>query len=142
MPSIELNRFHEAQHFIIDQARDELATGRKQGHWMWYVFPQVSGLGRSSTAEQYAISGRAEAEAYFADPILKERLITFTELFLSHKDKIALEILGFPDNLKMKSCMTLFALCQHEISLFQQVIDVFYAGERCSHTVEFLKTSS
>jgi len=142
MPTIELNRFHEAQHFIIDQACNELAIGKKHGHWMWYVFPQVSGLGRSATAELYAINGSAEAEAYFADPVLKERLLKCTELFFSHKDKTPLEILGFPDNLKMKSCMTLFALCQKETPLFQQVIDDFYNGELCGHTVEFLKATS
>lgn len=139
MTTFEPNRFLNAQDSIIDKAVDELANGKKKGHWMWFVFPQVSGLGRSSMSEQFAIRSRAEAEAYFAEPILRGRLLQCTELFLNHKDKSSIEILGFPDNLKMKSCMTLFAICQNESNLFQEVLEVFYDGEHCGHTLEFLK---
>jgi uncharacterized protein (DUF1810 family) len=140
MPTNELNRFHDAQNFIIDRVYGELENGKKEGHWMWYVFPQVSGLGRSSAAESFAIKGLAEAKAYFDDPLLKDRLLKCTELFLRHKAKSPLEILGFPDHLKMKSSMTLFAICQNETSLFQEVLEVFYEGDRCSHTEDFLRT--
>lgn len=140
MTTFELNRFLKAQELIIDKAVDELANGKKNGHWMWFVFPQVSGLGSSSMSEQFAIHSRAEAEAYFAQPILRERLLQCTELFLNHKDKSSLEILGFPDHLKMKSCMTLFAICQNQSHLFHEVLEVFYDGEQCGHTLEFLKS--
>lgn len=139
MTTIELNRFLRAQRFIIDKAFDELAAGKKKSHWMWFVFPQVSGLGSSSMSEQFAIQGRDEAEAYFDHSILGDRLLKCTELFLHHKDKSSLQILGFPDHLKMKSCMTLFAHCQNKSHLFQEVLDVFYDGEQCSRTLQFLK---
>lgn len=139
MTTIELNRFLKAQRFIIDKALDELANGKKKSHWMWFVFPQVPGLGRSSKSEQFAIHGRDEAEAYLDHPILGDRLLKCTELFLDHKDKSSLQILGFPDHLKMKSCMTLFAHCQKKSHVFQEVLDVFYDGEQCSRTLEFLK---
>ncbi len=103
-----LNRFIDAQENIYESALNEIKRGNKSSHWMWYVFPQYKGLGYSSTSQKYAITCIEEASMYFNHPILGRRLIEITNAFLNIENKSAYEILGDPDYLKMKSCMTLF----------------------------------
>ena len=105
-----LNRFIEAQNRDYDIALAEIRAGKKASHWMWYIFPQLKGLGRSSTSEYYGLSGIKEAQAYLSDPILKARLIEITDAVIAHKDKSAEEIFGGIDAKKLRSCMTLFSI--------------------------------
>lgn len=122
-----LQRFIKAQEHSYLQALSEINNGKKRSHWMWYIFPQLKGLGRTSTADYYGISGIEEAKAYIADPVLGLRLIEITEALLKIKDINADEVFGFPDNLKLKSSMTLFA----EVSdnpVFYAVLDKYFSG--------------
>src|SRR5688572_4887926 len=102
----DLERFVSAQARSFDDAIDELANGRKRSHWMWYVFPQVVGLGRSSTSEHYAIRSKAEALAYLAHPLLGPRLAQAAEALLAVQNRTASQIMGYPDDLKLRSSMT------------------------------------
>ncbi len=104
-----LQRFVEAQDPIFDQVRDELRAGRKRSHWMWFVFPQISGLGGSPMAQRYAISSLAEAKAYLQHPVLGPRLRECTRLVIGTEGRTIEEIFGYPDDLKFRSSMTLFA---------------------------------
>ena len=128
MPLLDLDRFVRAQESVFDRAVAELRAGRKRSHWMWYVFPQLDGLGSSSTARAYAISGLAEAAAYLAHPILGPRLSEAASAILSVDGRSATDILGFPDDLKLRSSMTLFAAAADDPSLFEQVLERFYDG--------------
>ena len=132
---MELQRFRDAQDGVIDAALAELRRGRKQSHWMWFVFPQLAGLGRSGMAERYAIRSLDEAKAYLADPLLGRRLAVCTEAMHSHPDLSGHAILGSPDDLKFRSSMTLFALVLPPGSLFHRVIDRFYEGEMDARTL-------
>ncbi|MBI1325401.1 DUF1810 family protein [bacterium] len=134
----DLNRFVDAQAGIYDQALAELRAGRKRTHWMWFVFPQIAGLGSSEMARFYAIADRAEAAAYLDHPLLGARLRECAEAMLGVEGRTALEILGSPDDLKARSCMTLFADLAEPRSLFHQVLEKYYAGERCPRTLEIL----
>jgi len=127
----DLVRFANAQASVHDQVVAELTEGRKQTHWMWFIFPQLTGLGHSPTAQHYAIQDLNQAKRYLADPILGRRLRQDVRLVLGHKDKSALEILGSPDNLKFRSCLTLFAQAASNSSdrmLFEQALHQFYDG--------------
>lgn len=124
-----LARFLAAQQPVYDQALQELRDGRKRSHWMWFIFPQIAGLGHSAMAERYAISGRAEAEAYLAHPLLGARARDCTEAMLSHKDRLAHAILGSPDDLKFRSSMTLFGAVSKKGSAFGQALRQFYNGK-------------
>lgn len=106
----------------------ELRAGRKRSHWMWYIFPQLDGLGSSPTAERYAISGPAEAQAYLAHPILGPRLALACSAILSVEGRGASDILGYPDDLKLRSSMTLFAAAAADPRPFEQVLERFYDG--------------
>ncbi|GLY95079.1 DUF1810 domain-containing protein [Actinoplanes sp. NBRC 103695] len=129
MPLLDLDRFVRAQENTFDRALAELRAGRKRSHWMWYVFPQLGGLGSSSTARAYAISGLAEASAYLAHPILGPRLALAASALLSAPPGLgASDILGFPDDLKLRSSMTLFAAAAEDPALFEQVLERFYDG--------------
>ncbi len=136
-----LNRFKEAQAHAYDRALSEIRRGRKTGHWMWYVFPQLRGLGRSGTADYYGIGGLEEAKAYLDDPVLRPRLIEISEALMRLEGKDAGRIFGYPDELKLRSCMTLFeAASLRKESVFSRVLDAFYDGERDGRTLELLKT--
>ena len=126
----DLERFVVAQEPVWPQVRAELASGRKRSHWMWFVFPQLRGLGRSAMAEHYGIGSRAEAAAYLAHPLLGARLLDSTELMLgAEKGRSALAILGSPDDLKFRSSMTLFAaLSAAPASPFEAALARFFAG--------------
>ena len=134
-----LNRFIDAQENIYESALNEIKRGNKSSHWMWYVFPQYKGLGYSSTSRKYAITCIEEASMYFNHPILGRRLIEITNAFLNIENKSAYEILGDPDYLKMKSCMTLFNSIQDGSEVFSKVINKYYLGSECPRTISQIK---
>lgn len=129
-----LQRFLEAQNNMYESALAEIQNGKKVGHWIWYIFPQFKNLGRSATSEHYAIKSKEEALAYFHHPVLGTRLKVITEAFLAIENKSAIEVLGSPDHLKMRSCMTLFSIIQNETDLYQKVLDKYYVGAICLNT--------
>lgn len=136
-----LNRFIEAQNRDYDTALAEIRAGKKVSHWMWYIFPQLKGLGRSSTSEYYGLSGIKEAQAYLSDPILKARLIEITDAVIAHKDKSAEEIFGGIDAKKLRSCMTLFSIAAPDIPVFDAVLEQFFNGVPDRNTLRLTKTN-
>lgn len=134
----DLDRFIAAQRDSYATALTELKNGRKLSHWMWFVFPQVAGLGSSMMASRYAIQSRREAAAYLAHPILGARLLECAEALLHVQGRTVEEIMGWPDFLKLKSSMTLFAAVAGPGSPFHQIIDRYYAGAGDPKTTEFL----
>ena len=134
----DLRRFVEAQAPIYVVALDEIASGQKRSHWMWFIFPQLRGLGRSSTAQMYGIGSLAEARAYLAHPLLGTRLHECVEAALDHSDRPLVELFGSPDDLKLKSCMTLFdAITPGKI--YAKALEQFYGGQRDERTLEIIK---
>jgi uncharacterized protein (DUF1810 family) len=123
-----LSRFVAAQEDVYDTALAEIRDGRKRSHWMWFVFPQLAGLGSSATSRQYAISGAAEARAYLEHPILGARLIECCDALLGVSGGSATDILGSPDDLKLRSCATLFAFVSERGSVFERVLTRFFGG--------------
>ena len=134
-----LNRFIEAQNRDYDIALAEIRAGKKVSHWMWYIFPQLKGLGRSSTSEYYGLSGIKEAQAYLSDPILKARLIEITDAVIAHKDKSAEEIFGGIDAKRLRSCMTLFSIAAPDIPVFEAVLEQFFHGVPDRNTLRLTK---
>ena len=134
----DLARFRTAQTGVIDQVLAELRAGRKQSHWMWFIFPQIEGLGLSDMARTYAITSLAEARAYLADPELGHRLRACIEALLAHAGQPAERILGGVDALKLRSCLTLFGAAAPNDQLFQRALDVFFGGEADAATLERL----
>lgn len=124
----DLQRFVEAQDPVFDQVLGELRAGSKRSHWMWFVFPQVQGLGHSAMARRYAVSGVAEAQAYLRHDVLGPRLRESVEALLAHPDKSALQMLGHPDDLKLRSSLTLFAAIEPAGSVFHQALEQFFDG--------------
>ena len=118
---------------------NELAAGRKRTHWMWFIFPQLEGLGQSSMARLYGIASREEAIAYWRHPVLGQRLRQCVQLVLATTGKTAHDIFGTPDDLKLRSCVTLFADVAPEVPVFAQVLDRFYDGKPDERTLELLK---
>ena len=127
---MDLERFVRAQdeHQTYTHAVGELRAGRKTGHWMWFVFPQIAGLGRSAMAQAYAIADLAEARAYLLHPVLGPRLVECAEIMAGHRDKTAEQILGGIDAMKLRSSMTLFAAADPQQPVFRAVLDQFFAG--------------
>ncbi len=134
----QLSRFINAQELIYSTALKELQNGRKQTHWMWFIFPQLSALGHSSTALFYGITGIDEAVAYLQQPLLRDRLEECTKAVLKCRESNAKEIFGFPDVLKFQSCLTLFAKAEPENKLFKEALDKFYQGLTDQETEKFL----
>lgn len=134
-----LKRFLDAQENNYDRALTEIRQGRKQGHWMWYIFPQISGLGFSETTKFYAIQDLNEAGAYLSHPTLGSRLIDISNAFLGIDGKSANAILGSPDDLKMKSSMTLFGLLSDTDPVFQAVLDKFFNGNQDAKTLAIVE---
>jgi len=132
-----LDRFVLAQRGIYGQALAELRAGRKQGHWIWFVLPQLRGLGRSSTAHEYGIANRAEAQSCLAHPLLGARLRECVQTMLAHADRPAVRILGDVDSMKFRSCLTLFDAVSTD-ALFHQALEAFYGGERDAATLALL----
>lgn len=134
----QLQRFVAAQQPVFRTALQELQEGRKRSHWMWFIFPQIAGLGRSPMAVTYALAGRAEAEAYLAHPVLGPRLRDCTSAMLSQGGRSAHAILGSPDDLKFRSSMTLFAAVSEKGSLFEQALRQFHDGAPDPATLDIL----
>ena len=130
-----LQRFIEAQNDSYDQALKEIRNGRKLTHWIWYIFPQIKGLGFSYNSEYYGITSLQEAKDYLENELLRKRLFKITESLLMHKGKDIESIMGDIDAMKLKSSMTLFDAVQPG-SIFGEVLDEFYGGERCRRTLE------
>lgn len=134
----DLQRFVDAQAGTYEAACRELAAGRKRSHWMWFVFPQLAGLGFSPTAQFYGIGSRAEVLAYWRHPLLGPRLAACAQLVLEADAASAHAIFGSPDDLKLRSCMTLFAAVVPEEPVFRAVLDRWFGGEPDARTVERL----
>lgn len=133
----DLNRFISAQERSYDAALSEIKSGHKATHWMWYIFPQIAGLGFSSTARFYAISSMQEARDYYAHPVLGKRLVEISEALLALDTNDAAAVMGYPDNLKLRSSMTLFLAASGD-AVFQKVLDKFYSGKPDSKTLSIL----
>jgi len=138
----DLDRFVTAQEPILAQVRQELEAGRKRSHWMWFVFPQLAGLGHSAMARQYAISSLAEARAYLEHPVLGPRLIELTRLVNQVNGQVngqsIHDIFGSPDDLKFHSSMTLFAQARPDEPLFREALDKYFGGVMDKSTLEKL----
>ncbi len=131
----QLERFLTAQAEDYARALNEIKSGRKRSHWMWYIFPQLAGLGSSPTSQRYAIGSLAEARAYLGHPILGRRLGEIAQAALDVEGRTAFEIFGSPDDLKLRSCATLFATVVPGDSVFQRLLDRYFGGEPDPRTV-------
>ena len=139
MDEYNLNRFVEAQIVTYEGAMLELARGMKESHWIWYIFPQIEGLGRSDTAKLYSIKSLEEGRAYLGHPVLGPRLIEACEILLNLKDASIDEVMGFPDDLKLLSSMTLFEFISGSNSIFTKVIDVYFDSEQDENSIKLIK---
>ncbi len=135
-----LERFVDAQAQMYTTALNEIRAGKKMSHWMWFIFPQLKALGYSPTAQYYGIADIDEAKAYLAHPTLRARLIEISEALLALDNSDPYSVMGYPDDLKLCSSMTLFEAVDPSITVFAQVLDKFYDGERDDMTQEFLAT--
>ena len=133
-----LQRFVDAQAPVYADVLDELRASKKRTHWMWFIFPQLKELGRSAIAKHYGITSLAEALAYLEHPLLGQRLLECTGLMLAPRGKTALEILGSPDNLKFRSCMTLFMAARPDLPVWQAALDQYFGGAADAATVSLL----
>lgn len=133
-----LQRFLDAQAPVYDEVCAELRAGRKTSHWMWFIFPQLRGLGHSSLAQHYGLADRAEALAYVQHPLLGARLKDCMALLLAHRGLSAEDIFGGIDAMKLRSCATLFAAVAPQVPVFAQVLTQFYFGQPCHRTQELL----
>lgn len=134
----DLERFRSAQKNSYESALTEMKRGRKNGHWMWYIFPQISGLGMSATSLFYGVRDLQEARDYMADPVLGPRLIEISEALLRIDTNDPMDVFWYPDDLKLRSCMTLFAVAAPEETVFRKVLDKFFNGRMDRATLEIL----
>ena len=134
----DLDRFVQAQDPVLDRVRQELAAGEKRSHWMWFVFPQLAGLGRSAMARRYGITSLAEAEAYLAHPLLGPRLLELTGLVNRVEGRSIHRILGSPDDMKFQSCMTLFQRARPAEPAFAAALERYYGGAADARTTAML----
>jgi uncharacterized protein (DUF1810 family) len=132
----DLQRFVDAQESVIDDVRAELSAGRKRSHWMWFVFPQIEGLGHSQMAQHYAIRSREEAEAYLAHPVLGSRLLELTATLNGLENTRAEDVFGYPDDLKFHSSMTLFAHCAADPTVFETALNCYFGGRQDEATLK------
>ena len=133
-----LERFVKAQTNTYEVAMNEIKNGKKRTHWMWFIFPQLRGLGMSSISRYYGLENFDEAKAYLTHPVLSGRLYELCGELLKHKDKTALEIFGDIDEMKLKSSMTLFALTSEDYTIFDEVLEHFFGGEMDEVTVKLI----
>ena len=138
----DLERFVLAQQVNCEDALREMRCGRKQTHWMWYIFPQLRGLGRSAMSMRYGLDALEEARAYLAHPVLGPRLLECCEAVLKADSNDPWEVFGSPDNLKFCSCLTLFALAAPSVPIFEQLLDKFYGGQKDLRTIQILNRKS
>lgn len=134
----DLNRYMAAQENDYERALAEIRSGRKQSHWMWYIFPQYDGLGLSATSRQFAIKSVAEVREYLQHPVLGPRLQECCGILLGLATRSANEVFGAPDDMKLRSCATLFAAVTPAGSVFEQVLDKFFQGARDEKTLQLL----
>ena len=134
----DLSRFTKAHEYNFNTALREIRSGRKRSHWMWFIFPQIQGLGFSSTAQYYAIESLGEAAAFLHDPCLGGHLTEISEALLTLPTDDAGEVFGYPDNLKLRSCMTLFAKVEDAPPVFREVLQKYYGGSEDERTNEIL----
>lgn len=134
----ELDRFREAQDDLYATALRELQSGRKRSHWIWFVFPQIKGLGRSPTSHLYGLNGLSEAREYLADPVLGPRLIEATAAMLAHEEDSAEDILGEVDAWKFRSSLTLFILADPDEKIFGVALRRFFSGKMDQRTIDLL----
>ncbi|MBQ9044833.1 MAG: DUF1810 domain-containing protein [Oscillospiraceae bacterium] len=142
MAQYDLERFLKGQARNYDAALREIRDGCKRSHWMWYVFPQIQGLGYSSTAQYYAIKNLEETKAYLQHPVLRERLLEISGALLTLDTHSASEVFGWPDDMKLRSSMTLFAEAEPECSVFQQVLDQYFNGRKDDKTLAILASQA
>jgi uncharacterized protein (DUF1810 family) len=135
----DLSRFLKAQERVYDRVLAELKSGQKRTHWMWYIFPQIDGLGYSSTTQHYAIKSLKEAQQYLDHPVLGKRLLECAQTVLTIQGRSVSEIFGYPDYLKLKSCMTLFVMAADSGTVFDRVLNKFFHGERDTKTIHILE---
>ena len=138
MPNHRFQQFIEAQESTYDRACAELQSGRKSTHWMWFIFPQLSGLGNSEMSKQYAILNLDEARRYLEHKVLGKRLVQICKILLTVKNRTAHEIFGTPDDMKLRSSMTLFSLVPRADPVFKQVLDKYYEGQVDPRTLELV----
>jgi uncharacterized protein (DUF1810 family) len=138
----DLNRFITAQKGVHERALAELRSGLKRSHWMWFIFPQIEGLGFSSTTRLYSLKSLEEARAYLAHPVLGARLRECTEAVLDVKGRSASDIFGYPDDRKLQSSMTLFSLVARPDSVFQRILEKYYQGKQDAKTLQIVGSSS
>ena len=138
----DLNRFISAQEGVYDRALNELRGGLKRSHWMWYIFPQIEGLGNSPTTRQYSVKSLEEARQYLAHPVLGARLVECAEAVLAVQGQSASDIFGHPDDWKLQSSMTLFKLVSGPRSVFESVLDKYYQGKQDSRTLQIVGNHS
>ena len=136
----ELSRFLQAQKGVYERALAEIESGKKRSHWMWFIFPQLDGLGSSAMARRYAIKSAAEAKAYLAHPQLGPRLAECVEVLLALEGRSAHQIFGFTDDLKLKSCATLFAAVMPAGSVFHRLLDKYFGGKSDAATLRLLSS--
>ena len=134
----DLSRFLDAQQGIYEMALSEIRQGQKRSHWMWFVFPQYAGLGVSPTSQRYAITSVAEAKEYLKDPVLGRRLLECADALLRLEGRSAQQIFGFTDDMKLRSCATLFAQISPGGSVFERVLQKYFGGERDDKTLRLL----
>ena len=137
-----LHRFLDAQERVYDTVLAELRAGRKSSHWIWFIFPQIAGLGRSSIAQQFAVASLDEAKAYLQHPVLGQRLRECTQLLLDVNGRSAEEIFGYPDYLKFRSCMTLFSAATTDNTLFKAALHKYFDGQPDQSTLDILAQQS
>lgn len=138
----DLSRFLEAQENTYAKALAEIRNGYKETHWMWFIFPQIAGLGLSSTSKFYAIKDIKEADLFLRHPILGKRLIEISRILLELEDFTAREIFGQPDDAKLQSCMTLFNSLENTNEVFVEVLERYYNGKEDEHTLEIINKLS
>jgi uncharacterized protein (DUF1810 family) len=137
--SFNLSRFVQAQDDGYEAALSEIRSGRKRSHWMWFIFPQFKGLGSSPTSQRYAIGSLGEAEAYLAHPVLGPRLLESAEAVLGIEGRSASDVFGFPDDVKLRSCATLFAHVSPEGSVFERLLEKYFSGQRDEKTTDLIR---
>ena len=136
---LTMERFYSAHRQDFELALTEICRGYKQSHWMWYIFPQLRGLGFSHAAQYYGLSGLDEARRFSVDPVLGENLRTITRALLAQPVRNAFSIFGGTDAMKLRSCMTLFALADPQCELYAKVLEEFFGGNRDQKTMELLR---
>ena len=139
MAALNIKRFLDAQRLSYDEALNEIRAGRKERHWIWYIFPQLRDLGFSQTSKYYGIKDLDEAKTYLAEPTLRARLIEISEALLSLPGSDPRAVMGYPDDMKLRSSVTLFAAAAPDIPVFQQVLDKYYEGQPDKKTLMLLK---